>query len=111
MSGQTESAMNASIDVPRDHPSYAGHFPSFPVLPGAVLLDEALRIIQVARDIDLTQWRIASVKFIDAVRPGEALQMEHDAPRTGLIRFTIRAANRIVASGALASAALPDEGA
>ena len=31
---------------PADHPSFAGHFPKFPVLPGAVLLDEALQAIE-----------------------------------------------------------------
>ena len=35
------------------HPSFPGHFPNFPVLPGAVLLDEVLQIMQRARGIDL----------------------------------------------------------
>jgi hypothetical protein len=34
--------------------------------------------------------------------------LEHDASKSGLIRFTIRVANRIVASGSLSSAARPD---
>ena len=110
MNGPAELAMHTSIFVPEDHPSFAGHFPKFPVLPGAVLVDEALRIIQSTRGIDLTRWQIASVKFLDVVRPGDVLQLEHAAPRTGLIRFTIRAANRIVSRGSLARAMLPDGG-
>jgi 3-hydroxyacyl-[acyl-carrier-protein] dehydratase len=106
--------MQNSIEVPRDHPSFAGHFPKFPVLPGAALLDAALQVIQRERGIDLTQWHIASVKFIDVVRPGDALRLEHIvASKSGVIRFTVRVADRTVASGSLSSttpagAAQPD---
>ena len=96
--------MHSALEVPRDHPSFAGHFPKFPVLPGAVLLDAALQVIQRERGIDLTQWQIASVKFLDAVRPGDALRLEHSVARCGLIRFTVRVADRTVASGSLSSA-------
>jgi 3-hydroxymyristoyl/3-hydroxydecanoyl-(acyl carrier protein) dehydratase len=99
--------MHGALEVPRDHPAFAGHFPRFPVLPGAVLLDEALQVIERERGIDLTQWQIASVKFLDAVRPGDALLLEHAAPDSGMIRFTIRAANRTVASGRVSRAAPP----
>jgi len=97
--------MHSAIEVPRDHPSFAGHFPKFPVLPGAVLLDVALQVIQRERGIDLTQWQIASVKFLDVVRPGDALRLEHSVARYGLIRFSVRVADRTVASGSLSSAA------
>jgi 3-hydroxyacyl-[acyl-carrier-protein] dehydratase len=102
--------MQSSIEVPRDHPSFAGHFPRFPVLPGAVLLDAALQAIQRERGIDVTQWQIASVKFLDAVRPGDALRLEHIvASNSGLIRFTIlatdRGKDRTVVRGSLSSAA------
>ena len=98
--------MQSSIEIPRDHPSFAGHFPTFPVLPGAALLDAALQVIQRERGIDLTQWHIASVKFIGAVRPGDALRLEHlVASKGGLIRFTVRVADRTVATGSLSSAA------
>lgn len=98
--------MHSPIEVAHDHPSFAGHFPHFPVLPGAVLLDEALQVIQRERGIDLTEWRVASVKFLDLVRPGDALRLEHSvAEKSDLIRFTIRVADRTVASGSLSSAA------
>ena len=101
--------MQNSIEIPRDHPAFAGHFPKFPVLPGAALLDAVLQVLQRERAVDLTQWRIASVKFIDVVRPGDALCLEHlAAGKSGLIRFTVlatdRGKDRTVASGSLASA-------
>lgn len=93
-----------SIEIPRDHAAFAGHFPNFPVLPGAALLDEVLQIIERERGIDLTRWLVASAKFLDAVRPGDVLRLEHEAPRDGLIRFAVRCAERTVASGTLAIA-------
>ena len=104
MNGQAASTMQSPIEVPRDHPSFAGHFPKFPVLPGAVLLDAALQVIQRERGIDLTQWQIASVKFLGVVRPGDALRLEHIVASSGLIRFTVRVADRTVVSGSLSSA-------
>jgi|SRR5664279_1946577 len=110
MSTHAAAIMHGPIDVPREHPSFAGHFPKFPVLPGAVLLDEALQAIEIARGIDLREWHLGSVKFLFAVRPGDSLHLEH-ALIGGVIRFTIRAAGRIVANGSLSGASRPDRGA
>ena len=52
------SGMQRALEISADHPAFAGHFPSFPVLPGAVLIDEALLVIEQACGIDLTQWHI-----------------------------------------------------
>jgi 3-hydroxymyristoyl/3-hydroxydecanoyl-(acyl carrier protein) dehydratase len=92
--------MQSALHIAADHPAFAGHFPAFPVLPGAILLDERLNAVELARGIDLKGWRIGSAKFIDTVRPGDHLVIEHDAA-AGLIRFTIRAENRKVAHGTL----------
>jgi 3-hydroxyacyl-[acyl-carrier-protein] dehydratase len=106
------ATMHSPIEISAAHPSFAGHFPEFPVLPGAVLLDEALQIIQRQRNVDLTLWQIASAKFLDAVHPGDALRLEHQVPKSGLIRFIILSPDRAVpgkdrtvASGSLSSAA------
>jgi 3-hydroxyacyl-[acyl-carrier-protein] dehydratase len=93
--------MQTALHVPTDHPAFAGHFPVFPVLPGAILLDEMLNAIALARGIDLRRWHIGSAKFLEPVRPGDNLVLEHDAPSPGLIHFTIRAETRKVTSGTL----------
>lgn len=95
--------MHTALHIAADHPSYLGHFPGFPVLPGAVLLDETLRAIASARGIDLAAWQISSAKFLDGVRPGDSLVLEHDAPAAGSIRFAIHAGNRKVVSGTLSA--------
>ena len=93
--------MQSTLGVAADHPSFSGHFPTFPVLPGALLLDEMLTAIQSARGIDLKSWHVSSVKFLDAVRPRDCLVLEHEATAPGSIHFTIRVDSRKVASGTL----------
>jgi 3-hydroxyacyl-[acyl-carrier-protein] dehydratase len=97
--------MNVSraIEIAADHAAYPGHFPKFPVLPGAVLIDAALRIIAGETGIDLRGRQIESAKFLGAVRPGDALHMEFDAKALHSIRFNIFAAERKVVSGTLAA--------
>jgi len=90
-----------TIVIAADHPAFAGHFPTFPVLPGAVLLDEVMQIIQRQRGLDLREWKIASAKFLEMVRPGDVLRVEHEAEQTGLIRFTLLNAKQPVARGTL----------
>jgi 3-hydroxyacyl-[acyl-carrier-protein] dehydratase len=89
------------IEIPVEHPAFAGHFPNFPVLPGAVLLDEILQVIERQCGLDLCRWKIASVKFLDVVRPGDTLRLEQETAQKGLVRFTVRVAERSVASGTL----------
>jgi 3-hydroxymyristoyl/3-hydroxydecanoyl-(acyl carrier protein) dehydratase len=93
--------MQSTLSIAADHPAFSGHFPAFPVLPGAMLLDEMLKAIESARGIDLKSWRISSAKFLNAVRPRDILMLEHDASAPGLIHFTIRVDERKVASGTL----------
>jgi 3-hydroxyacyl-[acyl-carrier-protein] dehydratase len=93
--------LSKTIQLAADHPAYAGHFPNFPVLPGAVLLDEVLQVIAAERGIDLNGWQIASAKFLEAVRPGDALRIEFDAAAAGAIRFSVFATERKVIGGVL----------
>jgi 3-hydroxyacyl-[acyl-carrier-protein] dehydratase len=94
-----------------DHASFAGHFPGLPILPGAVLLDEALHEIEGGRGLDLAQWRVATVKFLQIVRPGDALTLEHSAPNEATIHFRIRNAGRAVVTGTLSAVATRRDGA
>ena len=90
--------MNAAmLTIAPDHPALAGHFPGMPVVPGVVLLDEALH----ALGADLSACRIASVKFVSPVLPGQALRVLHDGGDGGAIRFTLMHGERKVASGVI----------
>jgi 3-hydroxymyristoyl/3-hydroxydecanoyl-(acyl carrier protein) dehydratase len=67
------------LDVPETHPTAAGHFPGHPVVPGALLLDEAARAI--AGDAPLA---FRSVKFLAPLRHGEALELHWQDQENGL---------------------------
>ncbi|HTJ92172.1 MAG TPA: AMP-binding protein [Pararobbsia sp.] len=92
-----------TLPIGADHPAYAGHFPGRPVLPGVVLLDAALSAIGHLAGMKLTTRELASAKFLSPVTPGETLTLEQRVTASGAIEFTIRAKERVVARGTVAS--------
>ena len=93
--------MESALPVAADHPAYAGHFPGQPILPGVVLLAEAMAAISAATGRGPEGWTLANAKFLSPVTPGTALALRHEAV-DGNVRFEVRAGDRVVASGALA---------
>ncbi|HEX5461328.1 MAG TPA: hypothetical protein VFX20_15295 [Steroidobacteraceae bacterium] len=87
-----------------DHPALDGHFPGAPVLPGVVLLDETIRALELTSGGEPRCWRVASVKFLRAVGPGESLVLQQEPLPSGAIRFTILSAGQAVATGVLSPA-------
>lgn len=90
------------LRVPRDHPAFEGHFPGHPILPGVVLLAEALAAIEAATGRAAMEWTLSSAKFLEPIAPGTPLTLAHAAQASGAIRFEIRSAHGVVASGMLA---------
>ena len=70
-------------------------------MPGALLLDEVVRVLSEAADLGAAQCELAATKFLSVVRPGETLSVEHERCDDGWIRFVIRTPDRTVASGRL----------
>ncbi|TDF65459.1 AMP-binding protein [Cupriavidus sp. L7L] len=97
------------------HPAMAGHFPGNPIVPGVVLLDHALLALGSALGRPLVPTQAGTIKFLSPVRPGERVEIEHDAePATDgseRLRITLRSAGREVASGTLQLRAATSEGA
>jgi 3-hydroxymyristoyl/3-hydroxydecanoyl-(acyl carrier protein) dehydratase len=90
-----------TLPVPADHPAYEGHFPGAPVLPGAVLLDAVLAVLEALTGGVPRPWQISAVKFSGAVRPGEPLELEHETLGSGAVRFRVFSGVRAVATGML----------
>jgi 3-hydroxyacyl-[acyl-carrier-protein] dehydratase len=80
-----------TFTVPADHPAFAGHFPGMPVLPGAALLDAVLHVLEEELAFDPVEWQITTAKFLEPVRPGDVLVVEHSA-NADVIRFAIHVA-------------------
>ncbi|HYD33255.1 MAG TPA: hypothetical protein VEA39_01690, partial [Methylophilaceae bacterium] len=89
------------LRIPGDHPAFAGHFPGRPIVPGVVLLDEALHVIASATGITLSACLINSVKFLSPLKPGEAAMILHEVVDNGTIRFEIVSGSRKIAAGSL----------
>lgn len=89
------------LRIPTDHPAFAGHFPGHPVVPGVVLLDEALATIAAAEGLAPGLWRLALVKFRRPVGPGEPLVLRWKDLTRGGWGFEILAAGRAVATGSV----------
>jgi len=90
-----------ALQLPADHPAFAGHFPGNPIVPGVVLLDEALYRIGAALHVAAHECAIDSAKFLSAARPGESLQLTITRDTAGRVAFAIRAPDRLIASGVL----------
>jgi 3-hydroxyacyl-[acyl-carrier-protein] dehydratase len=71
-----------------DHPTAAGHFPGNPISPGAVLLDEVLQAVAGTGGVE--RWIIRSAKFLQPVRPGEAITIRWEPDSEGQTRFECR---------------------
>lgn len=91
--------LSLALSVPTDHPAYAGHFPGQPVLPGVVLLDEALHALAVRQGLDVAGGQIKSAKFPSPVKPGEALLLSYTNKAAGVFSFEVMAGERVAASG------------
>lgn len=70
-----------ALEIAATHPAFAGHFPSRPIMPGVVLLDECLRAIANHFGIDRDRTpssacTIGAAKFLSAVGPAESLWIE-----------------------------------
>ena len=72
------------------HPAFAGHFPSNPIVPGALLLDCVVEA--VAGGAPGGAVLIRSAKFLRPVRPGESLEMRWQPQPGGAIKFECRLA-------------------
>ena len=68
------------------HPAAQGHFPGNPVIPGAVLLSEAVRLIEADLGVSLAPYRIRRAKFPSPARPGDEVLIEF-SDGLGSIKF------------------------
>ncbi len=90
--------------VPEDHPSFVGHFPGQPLLPGALLLAEVLEAAQRVPALAArlgAQPTLAAAKFLAPVRPGTLLtiDLQPEAGAARGVRFEVRIGETVAASG------------
>jgi 3-hydroxyacyl-[acyl-carrier-protein] dehydratase len=88
--------------VPADHPAFAGHFPARPIVPGVVLLDQALLLaMQMHGGAETGGWQVAQAKFFVPVGPSQVLRFALQTTPRGAVVFRVSCEGRDVATGSL----------
>lgn len=72
--------------VTADHPSLAGHFPADPIVPGVVLLDSVVQLLQQWRP-DLKLAGLTQTKFLLPLRPNEEFMISLTQTKSGYVKF------------------------
>jgi 3-hydroxymyristoyl/3-hydroxydecanoyl-(acyl carrier protein) dehydratase len=80
--------MRRELQIAKEHPAYEGHFPGHPLLPGVVLVAEAMAALGASH------WTVVSAKFLSPVEPGMALTLEPRGEGPAHDRFRDRIAAR-----------------
>jgi 3-hydroxyacyl-[acyl-carrier-protein] dehydratase len=101
------SAHNHSLRlrIPATHPTLAGHFPGRPVVPGVLLVDEALRAAEVWLGRPLPIRSIQQIKFNTPLLPEQDCVLELTVePAENRLRFTIRRDDDLIVQGTVVAA-------
>jgi 3-hydroxymyristoyl/3-hydroxydecanoyl-(acyl carrier protein) dehydratase len=92
------------VEIGVDHPAFAGHFPGRPMLPGVVLVAEAMEAASaepmLAGAIGLAPLLLVA-KFLAPVLPGATLEVGLRLEARALA-FSIASQGRVVATGQFA---------
>ena len=89
-----------------DHPALEGHFPDDPIVPGAVLLDEAACLARDRGARRVTGVRTA--KFKTPLRPGTDCIFKLESRDDGALDLTCRVGQTMVLAAILDCAASDD---
>ena len=92
-------AIRFEIVLEATHPVFAGHFPDYPVVPGALLLAHIGR--ELERIHDLLIVGVDRARFARPVLPGDTVVVDCDAQETDKIRFRCAVGEETVAQGSL----------
>lgn len=93
--------------VPAAHPAFAGHFPGRPILPGVVLLDQAIQRAAGVLPPGVSVQGLGNAKFFRPVGPGTHLLFRFPPATATAQAFEILAGDQLVASGSLSLSARP----
>jgi 3-hydroxyacyl-[acyl-carrier-protein] dehydratase len=62
-----DDLLHCEISILSDHPVFQGHFPDFPVLPGALFMAMAKVVLEAHLQIKLQLQKAGEIKFLTAL--------------------------------------------
>ena len=92
-------SLNISFCIEDQHPCLAGHFPHKPIVPGVLLLDRVIHVLEEKTGEGKVQG-IKHVKFLQPVLPGQRIDVEMLDTPAG-IRFKGHYQGELVFNGEL----------
>lgn len=82
-----------SITIPQNHPSFPGHFPGNPILPGVSLLERVMAYAQSQTNSSLEHCALLNVKFLASVAPEDTLHLTFSESAPNSFTFAVYIAN------------------
>ena len=83
---------------------FAGHFPGYPIVPGAFLLDQVIAQLCAAGVLPSAPIDIGSAKFVATIAPDSEVHLAWQITVSGSCKFECSVLGRKVASGVLQAA-------
>ena len=102
MTESDAAPFRARFDIPRDHSCFPGHFPGQAILPGVLLLERVMSLAQTSMGQPPDEYTVYNVKFLAAVVPGDALDVQLVRTNLNEYKFTLRISQAGGAEGLLA---------
>lgn len=99
-----DSSVAAHFSISADHPALVGHFPQWPIVPGAVLLDRVCEAATLKLGCPPSALKLDNVKFVQTVAPQLQLDIVLTQAETGLRFQCIDNENRVYVSGGITNA-------
>jgi 3-hydroxymyristoyl/3-hydroxydecanoyl-(acyl carrier protein) dehydratase len=91
--------VTANFTIPPNHAALPGHFPGNQVVPGVVVLDHVIRVLE-ASGVPLTQLRkLKQVKFIEPLLPDQKATVTAEVG-DAVLSFSVARGGRTIAKGA-----------
>lgn len=92
--------------VRHEHPALPGHFPGHPVVPGVLLLDQVLSMLEALHG-PMPALRLPQVKFLQPLLPGEQARIELSRRGPDSWRFKVLCGDTVLATGDIVATGLP----
>ena len=91
--------VTANFTIPSNHAALPGHFPGNPVVPGVVVLEHVIRVLE-ASGVPLPQLRkLKQIKFIEPLLPDQEATVTAEVGDAAL-SFSVTRGGRTIAKGA-----------